>query len=104
MFRKAREQMEKEMRDNPNAQHQAHAHFEQISDAQIQNSRYQIMENEINSKASALAREYVSHLPATTLADKEKMERISEQTYYVYKFINSPVEMLASGMSKMDQN
>ena len=62
------------------------------------------MENEINSKASALAREYVSHLPATTLADKEKIERISEQTYYVYKFINSPVEMLASGMSKMDQN
>ena len=32
------------------------------------------------------------------------MQKIKEQTYLVYKFVNSPVEMLQSGMKKMDQN
>ena len=30
------------------------------------------------------------------------MQKIKEQTYLVYKFVNSPVEMLQSGMKKMD--
>ena len=51
-----------------------------------------------------MTKEYMRTLPAETLANEEKECRIREQTYYVYKFVNSPIEMLASGMSQMDPN
>ena len=51
-----------------------------------------------------MTKEYIATLPAETLANEEKVCRIREQTYYVYKFVNSPIEMLASGMSQMDPN
>ena len=62
------------------------------------------MEAEVNQKASLLTKQYLRDLPVASLTSPEKMQRIREQTYLVYKFIHSPIEMLASGMSQKDPN
>lgn len=49
------------------------------------------LEASINSKAKALAKEYCNAQPGSDY----------DQTYLVYKFTNSPVELLVQGMSSM---
>lgn len=66
MFRKAREQMEKEMKENPDGMNQRNAHYDQALYAQQQSARFQVLENEVNLKASVLTKEYMRTLPAET--------------------------------------
>ena len=66
MIRKAREQMEKEMKENPDSMNQRNAHCDQVLYAQQQNARFQVLENEVNLKASVLTKEYMRTLPAET--------------------------------------
>ena len=59
------------------------------------------MEQEINRKAVQLTRDYMQTLPKDMLRDDARMCKIKEQAYLVFKFSNTPVEVLESGMIKM---
>ena len=59
------------------------------------------MEQEINRKAVQLTRDYMQTLPKDMLRDDARMCKIKEQAYLVFKFSNTPVEVLESGMMKM---
>ena len=64
-------------------------------------SNYQTLEVQINKKAMELTRVYMQSLPQ--LSDSEE-NSIQQKAYLVYKFCNTPREVLESGMMKMQPN
>ena len=101
MFRKAREQMQKEARENPSTNSYEKAHDSALY-AKQQRANLKMLEEKVNKKARSMTQEYLRSLPNDLQADRAKIQSIQEQTYLVYKFVNSPIDMLMSGMKKMD--
>lgn len=48
-----------------------------------------------------LTRTYLQSLPEDQVRDAEALKQIKEKSYLVFKFSNTPVDVLESGMMKM---
>lgn len=99
MFRKAREEMERELKSNSfdsrQAGFNAHPRFNSYAQqTQYDSNRLASIEQEINKTAMDQMKAYLRTFPADS-----PMQR--EQVYIVYKFLNTPTDVLVAGMHQM---
>lgn len=101
MFRKAREEMERELQSNANDHpHGAYTNYQQFSNysqrqAQVsETERLAAIEQSVNKTAMEQMKAYLR----SGSADPSLQQ---DQVYIVYKFLNSPIEVLVSGMQQM---
>lgn len=101
MFRKAREEMERELSSNSfnyrQGGHSSHSSFNSYHHEQtraFQSDRLAVIEQEINKNAINQMKAYLRTCPTDCALQRE-------QVYIVYKFLNTPLEVLVSGMNQM---
>lgn len=104
MFRKAREEMERELQSNARDQpHGAYTNYQQFStfaqrQAQVsETERLAAIEQSVNKAAMEQMKAYLRSGSADPTLQQD-------QIYIVYKFLNSPIEVLVSGMQQMQPN
>ena len=88
MFSKAKEEMEAKMRSQYNAD------YASAAPCLDENARNQVIEQQINKLALDLTRKYLQEAPEGSNPDRD-------QVFLVFKFLNTPHEVLVSGLRQM---
>lgn len=104
MFRKAREEMERELKHGSYQQksgaYTSYHHqsaFSQNQSQAYEAERLAAIEQEVNKTAVEQMKAYMRTCPMDS-----SMQR--DQIYIVYKFLNTPIDVLMSGMQQMEPN